>query len=88
MYLDRIVETKRREVAQRDTFSISEAERQIADLPPTLGFEKALSMGRNRDGVNCRGEEGFAVQGLIRPDFDPVMIAKAYEAPTPIVFPC
>lgn len=82
MYLDRIVETKRREVAQlRDTFSISEAERQIADLPPTLGFEKALSMGRRRSmGLIAEVKKASPSKGLIRPDFDPVMIAKAYEA--------
>ncbi|GAB6929971.1 indole-3-glycerol phosphate synthase TrpC [Paenibacillus sp. JCM 10914] len=82
MYLDRIVETKHQEVAKlRETFRISDAEQRIADLPPTRGFERALSASRKRSmGLIAEVKKASPSKGLIRPDFDPVMIARSYEA--------
>ncbi|RUT36077.1 indole-3-glycerol phosphate synthase TrpC [Paenibacillus zeisoli] len=80
MYLDRIVATKHKEVAELATsFSLSSAERAIADLPATLGFYRALSEGRKRSmGLIAEVKKASPSKGLIRPDFNPVEIAKNY----------
>ncbi|MNO24844.1 Indole-3-glycerol phosphate synthase [compost metagenome] len=82
MYLDRIVATKINEVeALSKTFSLKEAERQIAALPPTRGFRNALTTSRNRSmGLIAEVKKASPSKGLIRADFDPVSIAKGYEA--------
>lgn len=82
MYLDRIVATKKIEVEQiASVFRLSEAERMIADMPACLGFERALSRGRHRDmGLIAEVKKASPSKGLIRPDFDPVELAKGYTA--------
>lgn len=82
MYLERIVATKIKEVeALRRTFSIEEAKRQIAVLPPTRGFRNALAKSRNRSmGLIAEVKKASPSKGLIRADFDPVSIAKGYAA--------
>jgi indole-3-glycerol phosphate synthase len=81
MYLDRIVATKQEEVKQlRQSVTITELEKQILQLPPTLGFERALRQ-RNRSNMGLIAEvkKASPSKGLIRADFDPLTIAKAYE---------
>ncbi|WP_151734484.1 indole-3-glycerol phosphate synthase TrpC [Paenibacillus tengchongensis] len=82
MYLDRIVATKRKEVeALSSVFSLAEAGRQIAGLPQTRGFRAALTERRNREmGLIAEVKKASPSKGLIRPDFDPVAIARGYEA--------
>lgn len=82
MYLDRIVETKRTEVAHlAENLSIREAERRIAMMEPTRGFHTALTTGRKRDtGLIAEVKKASPSKGLIRPDFHPVQLAAAYEA--------
>lgn len=82
MYLDRIVATKREEVAKlRQTFSKESALDTISTMPQTRGFIEALSVRRNRGmGLIAEVKKASPSKGLIRPDFDPVMIAKSYEA--------
>ncbi|WP_339816576.1 indole-3-glycerol phosphate synthase TrpC [Paenibacillus sp. FSL R7-0216] len=82
MYLDRIVETKKTEVARlAETFSIAEAERHIAAMAPTRSFHSALTAGRKRDmGLIAEVKKASPSKGLIRPDFHPVQLAAAYEA--------
>lgn len=82
MYLDRIVETKKREVEQlAAVFSLQEAERTIAQLEPTRGFHYALAQGRKRNlGLIAEVKKASPSKGLIRPDFHPVELAKNYEA--------
>ncbi|MCM3784005.1 indole-3-glycerol phosphate synthase TrpC [Neobacillus mesonae] len=81
MYLDRIVVTKREEVAElAKWFRIDEVEKKIAELPGTRGFEKALTKEHARGmGLIAEVKKASPSKGLIRPDFDPVSIAKAYE---------
>ncbi|OKP84458.1 indole-3-glycerol phosphate synthase TrpC [Paenibacillus sp. P32E] len=82
MYLERIVATKVKEVeALSKTFSIEEAKRQIAVLPPTRGFRNALTKSRNRSmGLIAEVKKASPSKGLIRADFDPVSIAQGYAA--------
>lgn len=81
MFLDRIVETKRVEVAQlRSTLNITEAERTIAELAPCKSFRSALTANRQREvGLIAEVKKASPSKGLIREDFDPVRIAQAYE---------
>ncbi|TYP77753.1 indole-3-glycerol phosphate synthase TrpC [Paenibacillus methanolicus] len=82
MFLDRIVTTKRQEVASlAETFSLAEAERTIAGLPACKGFERAVTTGRNRAmGLIAEVKKASPSKGLIRPDFHPVELARTYEA--------
>jgi len=80
--LDRILETKRREVeVLKRKVSYGEWERRIADLPPCRGFARALSPAcRNRAvALIAEVKRASPSKGVIRADFDPVAIARAYE---------
>lgn len=81
MYLDRIVATKHEEVAElAERISIDKALDAIAGMPATKGFTRALTLGRKRDmGLIAEVKKASPSKGLIRPDFDPVEIAKTYE---------
>lgn len=82
MFLDRIVHTKKREVEELKTsFSLRQAEARIGDLPGCLGFQRKLAAGRNRSmGLIAEVKKASPSKGLIRPDFDPVTLAEAYQA--------
>ncbi|WP_342561808.1 indole-3-glycerol phosphate synthase TrpC [Paenibacillus sp. FSL R7-0345] len=82
MYLDKIVATKVKEVeALGKVFSITAAEEVIAGLPATKGFREALVKRRNREmGLIAEVKKASPSKGLIREDFDPVSIARGYEA--------
>lgn len=78
--LDRIVESKWREIAAAKA-AVPEAtlERQAADRPPARGFAAALQVpGEVR--VIAEVKKASPSAGVIRPDFDPVAIAQAYQA--------
>jgi indole-3-glycerol phosphate synthase len=80
--LDRILEEKRREVAERRRLRPLEAvERQARGAPPPRGFEDALrptSGGGPR--IIAEIKRASPSKGLIRPDFDAAWIARRYEA--------
>lgn len=82
MFLDRIVATKREEVsALSRTLNMGKAEREIAELPPCRGFQEAIAVRRRRPvGLIAEVKKASPSKGLIRPDFDPVSLARAYEA--------
>ncbi len=77
--LARIVETKRREVAEAKA-AVPETvlRRRCAELPPCRGFERAI---RAAAGVAVIAEvkKASPSAGVIRADFDPVAIARIYE---------
>ncbi len=81
MYLDRIVATKHEEIAKlAEHFSIDNALKTIAGMPATKGFARTLTQNRKRDmGLIAEVKKASPSKGLIRPDFDPVEIAMAYE---------
>ncbi|KAA9006246.1 indole-3-glycerol phosphate synthase TrpC [Paenibacillus spiritus] len=82
MYLDKIVATKKQEVALLErSFNRLEAERAVLAMAPTRGFRRRLTEGRNRSmGLIAEVKKASPSKGLIRPDFNPVRIAEAYAA--------
>lgn len=76
--LDTILATKRDEVsALKTAYKPAELAGRCADLPPTRGFKSALLPGMS---LIAEVKKASPSKGLIRPDFDPVTIARAYEA--------
>ncbi len=79
--LDRIVETKRGEVAERRRLSPLAALRsEIAAVSPARDFYAAVT--QPTDGIRLIAEikKASPSAGLIREDFDPVAMARLYEA--------
>lgn len=81
MYLDKIVATKKREVERlAAAFLLEDAEKKISELPPARGFHQALTTGRKRElGLIAEVKKASPSKGLIRPDFQPVELARRYE---------
>ncbi|ARU62709.1 indole-3-glycerol phosphate synthase [Tumebacillus avium] len=81
MILDKIVAVKREEVAQyAKSFDLGQVTEEIAALPATLGFEKALRETSEYIALIAEVKKASPSKGIIRPDFDPVKIAGIYEA--------
>ncbi len=79
--LDRILETKRGEVKALLARESRESLRaQCADLPPTRGFMKALTVRPDTIALIAEIKKASPSKGVIRADFDPVSIARAYLA--------
>jgi indole-3-glycerol phosphate synthase len=78
--LDQIVASKRREIAEaRARVSEAELERRAAAVPPARDFRAAL---QRPGGIQFVAEvkKASPSAGVIRADFDPVAIARTYEA--------
>jgi indole-3-glycerol phosphate synthase len=77
--LDRIVTSKRRELDEaRARVPAAELERRLAEAPPVRDFRAALEAP---GGVQIIAEvkKASPSAGVLRADFDPVAIARAYE---------
>jgi indole-3-glycerol phosphate synthase len=79
LILDRIVEVKRREAAERkEALPLAVLEGIIGGMPPTRDFRKSL------DGGDCaiiaEVKRRSPSQGTLREDFDPAGIAREYES--------
>ncbi len=76
MILDRIIEAKRREVAERkEKTPLAVLEKRIAELPQARDFKAALSPGAIIAEVKRRSPS----RGVLRADLDPAGIARTYE---------
>ena len=78
--LDRILETKRAEVAARKaTTSLADIDAGIARMSKPRGFRAALD-AKTGYALVAEVKKASPSNGLIRADFDPVAHARAYEA--------
>ena len=79
--LEKIVWAKDREVdAARERVPLQTLNRQIEGLPPTRDFLAALREAHVQPAVIAEVKKASPSKGVIREDFDPVAIAKAYAA--------
>ncbi len=78
--LDKIKTYKLEEVATRKAaMPLSEVEAQANDAPPTRGFaEKLAEAAREGYGLIAEIKKASPSKGLIRADFDPPALARAY----------
>lgn len=80
MILDEILRYKRQEVAlARERTPLAELQGRLDALPATRGFARALRRA-SADGTAVIAEvkKGSPSKGIIRADFDPLAIARAY----------
>ena len=77
--LAKIMETKRGEIAAaKSRVSEDEMKARAADSPSPRNFFKAMTQPENRLRVIAEVKKASPSAGLIREDFDPVKIARAY----------
>jgi len=80
--LDRIAAYKRADVAARKAAtSLDEIDREALEAPRVRGFKAALLARRatGRPGLIAEIKKASPSKGLIRADFDPPALARAYE---------
>ena len=79
--LEKIVWEKDREIAvARERMPLEQLRRKVAELPPARDFIAALSAATVTPAVIAEVKKASPSKGVIREDFDPVAIAKAYAA--------
>lgn len=78
MILDEIVAHKKKELAEtKRRTTLADIKKRTADAEPARGFGRALCAGDIR--LIAEVKKASPSKGVIREDFDPVTIAKAYE---------
>jgi indole-3-glycerol phosphate synthase len=81
--LRKIVEYKKGELAAASSRApLAELKARVAECPPVRGFEASLrgTDGAGATAVIAEVKKGSPSKGIIRADFDPVTIARVYEA--------
>lgn len=74
-----ILETKRGEVeARKAVLPESEILARLRDAPPTRGFRRAIEEAPRPVALIAEVKKASPSEGLIRPDFDPAEVARAY----------
>ncbi len=87
--LEKIVWEKDREVElARQKVPLDQLKKQIGLLPPTRSFIAALKRAQVKPAVIAEVKKASPSKGVIRDDFDPVAIAKAYAAGGASCCPC
>jgi indole-3-glycerol phosphate synthase len=77
--LERIVEYKRAEVAaRRAEKSLADIEAEARAQAPVRGFADALEKTKDRPALIAEIKKASPSKGLIREDFDPAVLARAY----------
>ena len=81
--LTRILTTKQQEVAAAQAaLPLAELRARAADMPPPRGFVQAMRAqhSQGRAALIAEIKKASPSKGLIRPDFHPEQLARAYEA--------
>lgn len=79
--LEEIVWHKEAEVAKmRDRLPLLQLRQQVAEVDPPKDFLGALQQGKTNPALIAEVKKASPSKGVIREDFNPVAIAKAYEA--------
>ena len=79
--LEKIVWAKDREVAaSKERLSLVQLKQQVAELPPTRDFLAALRSSCRKPAVIAEIKKASPSKGVIRDNFDPVAIARGYQA--------
>lgn len=80
MILDRIVASKRVELAERKAaIPFSDLKRRVADLPPTRDFARAISAADGNCRIIAEFKRASPSKGIIRRDLEPADVARLYE---------
>ncbi len=78
--LEKIVWQKEQEVAQMQaSLTLSELKSQVQAVPPGKNFLSALQQSPSHPSLIAEVKKASPSKGIIRADFDPVSIARAYE---------
>ncbi len=78
--LKEIIWQKKHEVAQiQQEMSWASLQRQLTAAPTVRDFLSALQQSRYRPCIIAEVKKASLIHGIIKADFDPVAIAKAYE---------
>jgi indole-3-glycerol phosphate synthase len=75
---DILVQTRKTIAADQSIMPAVELEARVADAPPTRDFVAALASGKNVRLI-AEVKKASPSAGLIRKDFDPVNLARAYQ---------
>jgi indole-3-glycerol phosphate synthase len=78
--LEEIVWQKEREVARwREKLPLADLRQQLAAAPPPRDFWAALNTSKLQPALIAEVKKASPSKGVIRPDFDPIAIAQAYQ---------